>query len=780
MRRRTTIGIGTAVTVLAAGGAIAALTWPSAAGTPAGVALDGPVRTLPADPAPAAPKVRTRVDTLDLEAAAGAVDLRQRATRTFSMLSVSWTDPAARPQQPVQVRTRDARTGRWSGWRELGIAEGSADLPVEADRVAGATEPLWAGRSSGVAVRIARGALPAGLKLNLIDPDVRGGGKGGGQGGGEPDPGASPSDPQAPPPPEGSPAADPATPGGTTPADTPAETAPTGTTPAEATPPGGTPSGEPATGAPGTTPPVEPSSPQTSPTALPTPTGAPRPQLPPYVSRSGWNADETLVTDPISVAPAAKMVFVHHTGFGNGSTCADSASIVRGIQANDVKVKKLSDMGYNFLVDRCGTLFEGRKGGVGNAVVGAHTVGFNTGSVGVALLGDYTTVVPAEAALTTIAQVAAARLGAYGLDPTGEAQMTEGVDGRKWPLGSTVTFPRVSGHKDGEQTAAGFLTECPGNKLYPLLASIRARSVQQISGLAAKSLGGGVAAAGNYYVRTAATVTWAVETPSSSIARFELLRDGQVAATAAGSARSGSVPVPAGTHTVAVRAVHTSGSTATTAAYRVIGDNTAPTFGSAPAPALRTGTYATTSVPVSVVYRVSDNVRLWSVGATSPARVTLSTGATSWAASMRPGANTAFTVTARDVPGNSRTASVTRKATIIAETSAKRGGSWTTRSGGSYLSSRALAATKKGAKLTYTFTGRSAALMFSRGAATGKADILVDGRKVATVDTRATRTAYRQAIWVRTMSAGKHTVAVVVAGTSGRPTVVSDGLAYLG
>jgi hypothetical protein len=757
VNRRTAIGIGTAVTVLAAGGAVAVLTLPPDAETPVGsIVLDGPVRTLAPDPAPAAPKVRTRVDTVDLKAAAGAVDLRQRATKTFSMLSVSWTDPAARPQEAVRVRTRDARSGKWSGWRDLGVAEGSADLAVEAARVAGATEPLWAGRSDGVAVRIARGALPAGLKLNLIDPDVRGGG----QGGGEPEPSASadPVDPDV-------------TPSG--------ETGPTGE-PTETAPSGDTPSTEPTSEAPATTPPAEPSSPATSPTVLPPPTGKPLPQLPPYVARSGWNADETLVTDPISVAPAAKMVFVHHTGFGNGYTCAESASIVRGIQANDVQVKKLSDMGYNFLVDRCGTLFEGRKGGVTNAVVGAHTVGFNTGSVGVALLGDYTTLEPAEVALNTIAQVAAARLGAYGLDPTGEAQMTEGVDGRKWPLNSTVTFPRVSGHKDGEQSAAGFLTECPGNKLYPLLASIRARSVQQISGLAAKSLGGGVSAAGNYYVRTAATLTWAVETPSSSIAKFELLRDGQVAATVAATARTGSVAVPAGTHTVAVRAVHTSGSTAVTTAYKVIGDNTAPAFPSAPAPALRTGTYATTSVPVTVGYRVTDNVKLWSVGATSPAKVTLSTGATSWNASIRPGASTAFTVTAKDVAGNSRTASVTRKATIIAETSAKRGGSWTTRSSGSYLSGKALAATKRGAKLTYTFTGRSAALMFSRGSATGKADILVDGKKVTTVDTRATKSAYRQAIWVRTLTAGKHTVAVVVAGTSGRPIVVSDGLAYIG
>jgi hypothetical protein len=132
------------------------------------------------------------------------------------------------------------------------------------------------------------------------------------------------------------------------------------------------------------------------------------------------------------------------------------------------------------------------------------------------------------------------------------------------------------------------------------------------------------------------------------------------------------------------------------------------------------------------------------------------------------------------VPGNARTASVVRKANLQAETSAKRSGSWTSRSSGSYLSGKALAATKKNAKLTYTFTGRSAALLFSRGAKTGKAYVYLDGKKVATIDTKSTKTLYRQALYVHSLTAKKHTLSIVVLATSGRPTVVSDGLAYIG
>lgn len=776
MNGRLTIGIGAATAVLAAAGGVAVLVWPSG---PAPAAAEQ-ITSIPPDPDAKPPAVRAVVDPLDLAAAvtaAGGVDLSQRRTKLFRMLSVSWTDPRAKPPAAVQVRTRDARTGKWTGWQTMNVAEEAADRPAEAARAHGATDPLWAGRADGVAARIAGGgALPAGLKLNLIDTDVRSGGQGGGgQGGGDvvdPSPSVSSGDATAP-------AGD-----GTEPTNPPVSSVPT--EPTVEPVPTSTPETL-TTTAPESTqtvaPPVSTTTAAATSTAtvpVPTSTVPVLAQLPPYVSRAGWQADESLVKYAVDVAPAVKMIWVHHTGFGNQYSCADSASVVRGIQANDVKVKGLDDMGYNFLVDPCGTLFEGRTGGVTNAVIGAHTVGFNTGSAGIALLGDYTSAHPSEAAETTIAQVAAARLGAYGFSPTSAAQMTEGVTGRKWPINSTVTFPRISGHKDAEQTSAGYLTECPGTYLYDELPSIRARSVQMITGLTAKSLAGGLWTGGAFYVRSAVTVTWAVDTPSASIDRFELLADGKVAAALPGTARSANASLAAGVHRVAVRAVHVSGATAVTPAYQVYADVTAPAFPAAPAPNLRTGTYSTTSAPVTVSFRATDNVKLWTVTASKPTAANLATTATAWYTAMRPGTNTTFTLTARDVPGNARTVSVVRKANLLAETKAARGGSWSSRSSGSYLGGKALAATRKNAKLTYTFTGRSAALLFSRGAQTGQAYVYLDGKKVATIDTKSSKTLYRQALFVRSLTAKKHTLAVVVVGTNGRPTVVSDGLAYLG
>lgn len=779
MNRRLVIGLGAASALLAAGGGVTVLAWPSGKAENRAVTIS----SIPPDPSAKQPAVHAEVDSVELASA----DLPQRATKTFSMVSVSWTDPSAAPQGDIQVKTRSAKTGTWSSWDTLSVAEGAADRPDEAQRERGATDPYWTGKANGVAVKIGgASALPAGLKVNLIDTDAKTKKPStGGQGGGEGEPTTSPTATDD----TSAPADDPSNPVvSDVPTEPTTEAVPSNTPESAATT---EPETAGTTAAPSGTTSESTATPTATPSAttpLPTTSTPVKAQLPAYVTRAGWGADESLVKSPISYASEAKMVFVHHTGFGNGYTCAQAPSVIRGIQANDVTVKGLDDMGYNFLVDQCGTLYEGRKGGVDKAVIGAHTVGFNTASVGIALLGDYTSATPGTAALTTIAQVAAARLGAYGYNPTTTApDMVEGTTGRVWPQGSTVSLPRISGHKDGERywtdQAGGkwsYLTECPGTNLYSQLATIRALSVQQITGLAAQSLGGGLSVSGTFYVRTSVSISWTVTTPSNMISRFELLRDGKVAATVANTARSGSIALAAGSHTVQVRAVHVSGATAVTPSYKVIADVTAPTFPASPAPNLRTGTYSTTSAPVTVGYKAADNVKVYTVTATKPSKVNLSPTATAWYTTMKPGTNTTFSLTAKDVPGNARTATVTRKATLLAETKAAKSGSWTTKSSGSYLSGKALSATKKGAKLTYTFTGRSAALIFSRGSKTGQAYVYLDGKKVATVDTKAGTTSYRQGLWVKSLTAKKHTVAIVVVGTSGRPTVVSDGLVYIG
>ena len=84
------------------------------------------------------------------------------------------------------------------------------------------------------------------------------------------------------------------------------------------------------------------------------------------------------------------------------------------------------DIGYNFLVDKCGNIYEGRAGGVAKAVMGAHTLGFNTDSMGIAVLGSFGTTKPSGAAVTAIAKLTAWKLGLFGANPKGKTYLKSG------------------------------------------------------------------------------------------------------------------------------------------------------------------------------------------------------------------------------------------------------------------------------------------------------------------------------------------------------------------
>jgi hypothetical protein len=740
VNQRRVIGVVLASAVVVSGAAVAALNWP----------VGG--RATWATPPPIKSQLRT-IDLASADPKATHVDLPERGTATFGLLGVTWTNPKAVPPAGVQVRTRAVATGAWSAWRALDAGEGPGpDTGAEAARAArGGTAPLWVGPSNGVAVRVVSRtgkvtrALPAGLRLDLIDSTAAAHHGSGGQGGGEVlDPSVQPTDSAAPAPstPDSAPATTPTTAATTA----PASTAPTTTT------------------APGTT----------APTSAPPPAPAVMGPLPAYISRADWQADESLVTDPPSYADSVKVLFVHHTAGTNDYSCADSPAIIRGILAYHVQSQHWNDIGYNFLVDKCGTLFEGRRGGVDKAVIGAHTYGFNTGSAGIAVLGTYSTVRVPAVTQTVLAQVAAYKLGTYGFDPSTTAQLTEGVSDGKFPLNTVVTFNRVSGHRDG------VATECPGSALYAQLADVRSQASTIVYGLAAKPVTGGVSSGGTYYVRGTATLNWTVATPSELLARFELVVDGRTVGSVPGTARSAPVQLADGPHRVAVRAVHVSNKTAITPSASLVSDATAPVFSKAPDLAFRSGTVSTSSAPVTLSWKVADAVKLASVALVSPAAVTFATTASSWATSAKVGVSRTWKMSAADAAGNVRTASASRTPVLIAETSAVRSGTWTAKSSTSYLNGAALTSARLNAKLTWTFTGRAVALTASRTTSSGQIDVYVDGVKVGTVDLRSATTQYRQVVWSRAFtSSAKHTVMINVRATAGRPGVILDDLIYL-
>ena len=724
--------------------------------------------------------VTPTVARVDLRPApeASRVDLPQRDTTPFSLLGVTWDAARARLDGRVEVRTRSVATGQWSAWRDLQVDGDDAPDPREAEAsgVHGGTAPLWVGPSDGVQVRIdgkPSTRLPAGLGLALVDPGH----------GGPASPNmapvafaqsTTPTDTET----TATATTDPSSTATTT--DSPTATdSPTVTDTASATSSDPVPTTTTTTApAPSTSTTATSTSSATSTTTAPSPQPASTAPMPPIGTRASWGAAESLRKAPPDYATKVKVLFVHHTDTANDYTCGDgSKAVIRSIYAYHVKSLGWNDIGYNFLVDKCGTLFEGRYGGMDRPVVGAHTYGFNTDSAGVAVLGTYTTTRVNNAVLSGVARLGAWKLGIARISPNGTSDVTyrgATTNDRRFVNGQTYTFKAISGHRNG------FATACPGDALYAQLPTVRTWAAGPPTGLTITGISGAAKVGTTWYTKGAVTASWSVTSPTALVAKSELLVDGAVVATSSAGASAFKAILAAGSHSVRVRATHVTGSSATSSAVTVVGDVTAPTFPSRPRMGLRGGTVSTSTAPVTVWWKAADNTVLKQVASTAPTARAFATTTTSWATTARPGYSTTFALKATDVVGNAATASTVAAPVIAQESLASRYGTWTRRSSSSYLGGYSLSTSARNASLTWTFTGRSVAWVVSRASGSGQAAVYVDGTKVATVDLRSSTVAYRQAIWTRTWAAsGKHTVKVVNLATSGRPTITTDGIAYL-
>ncbi|MFC1410868.1 N-acetylmuramoyl-L-alanine amidase [Streptacidiphilus sp. N1-12] len=812
---RTRVLVTAGVVLVAATGVAVAVNHGSGSGAAGGPGTSADSATGP---------IRTSVASLALTGGTGTDRvLTGRSTKPFSSVGVTWTDAHATLRGTVEVRTRSSATGSWGDWIPLEQDDTPDASEVDRPGVRGGTSPHWVGPSDGVQARVraAKGvtALPAGLSVALVDPGTARSSADAQPAGFAMD--ADPTDSSSADPGDSTAPADPAsadptpTDTGTTPTD-PGTPSATATAPDTGSPSPTTPAAAPTTTAPASPTPsatpwpsqlpslaaayptgkgctAVPAAQQSAPSPLPPATSSTIP-TPTVVSRAGWGADECIRENGYpDYGSAVKVVFVHHTDDSNSYSCSTSAAMVRSVYAYHVQSEGWRDIGYNYLVDKCGTIFEGRFGGGALPVTGAQTLGFNTNSMGIAAIGTYTDLTggdskssgnkgatPTKAMLGAIADLAAWKLGMSGINPsTGTGQLVEGVApaaGGKFPLNAKETFKAISGHRDG------FATDCPGNQLYTALATIRGYAVGPVTGLTVTSLNGGAAKSGTRYLtRGAATVNWTTATPGQVISGFDVLVDGVVKAHTNGLGTHAAITVGAGSHTVTVVATHITGSRATSTPVTLVSDTTAPRFSTAPSLALRTGAVSTTAVPVTLSWKATDTGALASVQATAPSAATFGPTTTGWNTNATPGRADLFTLRATDVAGNSAYASVTRTPSLVQETSAKRTGSWTKRTSSSYLGGASYSASAKNASISWTFTGRSVSWIVSRASTSGQAYVYVDGVKAALIDLRSSSTLYRQAVWAKSWStSGKHTLKIVVVGTAKRPTVTTDGIAVLG
>ena len=190
------------------------------------------------------------------------------------------------------------------------------------------------------------------------------------------------------------------------------------------------------------------------------------------VPRSGWNADESLRFDrrgrevwPPVFQTVQKLV-VHHTAGANGESGEAAKSTIRSIYYYHSVTQGWGDIGYNFLIDAAGVVYKGRhshapgssadtltgENAAGQGVTAGHAYGYNSGTVGVAMLGTYTSVDAPEPTKNALKSFLISKAKAHGLDTAKQGLFTSPVNGTQ------ATFENVPGHREVPDNA----TDCPG------------------------------------------------------------------------------------------------------------------------------------------------------------------------------------------------------------------------------------------------------------------------------------------------------------------------------
>jgi SpoIID/LytB domain protein len=176
---------------------------------------------------------------------------------------------------------------------------------------------------------------------------------------------------------------------------------------------------------------------------------------PGIILRSAWHARSQGDCSSPRYGSSTQAAVIHHTVGSNSYSKSESPGIVRSIQAYHMEANNWCDIGYNFLVDRYGQIFEGRGGGIARPVRAAHSgnAKVNELTVGVSLMGTFTNTAPTAAMKSAAARLVAWRFS-IGHVP---AKGTVSIGGE--------TLNRIAGHRDVVGTA------CPGQYAYAWLGA---------------------------------------------------------------------------------------------------------------------------------------------------------------------------------------------------------------------------------------------------------------------------------------------------------------------
>jgi hypothetical protein len=269
---------------------------------------------------------------------------------------------------------------------------------------------------------------------------------------------------------------------------------------------------------------------------------------PSIITRPQWGANEGIRRNRARgprIADDIHLAIVHHTAGSNSYSCSQSAAVVRSIELYHVKGNGWDDIGYNFLVDKCGQVFEGRYGGIDRAVVGAHALGFNYGSVGVALIGNYNGAGLTAAARSSLVRLLSWRLDLAHVDPLSRVTRVSAGNPR-YREGQSVQLRAISGHRDA------YPTSCPGANVYAQLPAI-ARDVAATGGpkIYSPVVFGGLGGNVRFTAKLSSSAAWEVDVEDAL---------GHLVASGSGTGRAldwtwDATTAPRGTYTYTISAV---------------------------------------------------------------------------------------------------------------------------------------------------------------------------------------------------------------------------------
>lgn len=188
--------------------------------------------------------------------------------------------------------------------------------------------------------------------------------------------------------------------------------------------------------------------------------------MPAAIGRDQWCPGGNCPPNPSPSTTQVTHLIVHHSAGVN--TSGDWAAVVRSYWDFHVNTNGWADIGYNWLIDPDGKMYTGR----GDNILGAHFCGHNGGTMGVCVMGNFTSITPTTQAIGKLVDLLAWKACNRNIDPFGEA----------FHNSSGFVVPNIGGHRDGCATA------CPGDAFYPMLPGVRQQTFNRIvagcSGLA--------------------------------------------------------------------------------------------------------------------------------------------------------------------------------------------------------------------------------------------------------------------------------------------------------